>query len=105
MHPKDTSKDRGREKRRSARIPQSGKVKFSWTSDGQERMAIGDLLDVSAGGMRISSVQRLPAGQAIRFQAETLRLHGSAIVRHCTQKGLRYVLGVEFLGGLTWSGN
>ncbi|MFN7939060.1 MAG: PilZ domain-containing protein [Bryobacteraceae bacterium] len=104
MRPKSTSTDSSREKRRSARTSKTGKVKLSWTSNGQERMALGDLLDISTGGMRISTLDRLPQGTAIRFQSETIRLHGSAIVRHCTQKGLRYVLGVEFLGGLTWSG-
>ncbi|MBS1830125.1 MAG: PilZ domain-containing protein [Acidobacteria bacterium] len=78
-------------------------MKLSWNSGGQERMALGDLQDVSSTGLRLSTIDPLPAGTAIRFQADTIRLHGTAVVRHCTQKGLRYLVGVEFLGGLTWS--
>ena len=96
------SGDRRTERRRAHRTPKPGKVKFSWNTEGRERVAQGELLDLSASGMRLLVRDALRTGTAVRFQADDAGLHGSAVVRHCVQKGLKYIVGAEFLGGLAW---
>ena len=91
-----------KERRRADRSSKTGKVTISWTLDGRERVAQAELVDLSATGIRFCLRDPLPIGTAIRFRVDPMHLHGSAKVRHYVQKGLRYTVGAEFLGGLVW---
>jgi hypothetical protein len=91
---------KGVERRRSPRAQKTGKVRVGFDVEGDQRGAFCTLMDLSAAGMRIASPERIPVNTTILFQIESPYLHGSAKVRHCTQKGMKFIVGVEFLGGL-----
>lgn len=96
------SGEQHKERRRAERGVKPGKVSLSWSLEGRERVSQVELVDLSSTGMRLKLKDALPVGLAIRFRVDGIALHGSAVVRHCTQKRLMYLVGVEFLGGLVW---
>ena len=102
MRAEDSPGKRIKERRRTQRSPKNAKIRISWSADGRERVSQADLLDLSVTGMRLSARDPIPLGAPFRFRVEGIDLHGSATIRHCLQKGLKYTLGAEFLGGLTW---
>lgn len=62
----------------------------------------GHIVDVSEDGMRIEVQSRVEERTYASFRADGLQLHGSGSVRRCVPKGLKYYIGVEFLGSLRW---
>jgi len=38
----------------------------------------------------------------VTLQSVGLGLHGSASVRSCVRKGMKYIVGLELSGGLKW---
>jgi len=62
----------------------------------------GRLVDVSEAGMRVELPEPLEKLTYLTLRADGLKLHGTASVRSCTRKGLKYVVGLEFSGGLQW---
>ncbi len=88
--------------RRHERIPHGTQVFLSWkNSQGNEEFTSGRTLDVSEAGMRIELPLPVKEGTYVNFRAEKF-LHGTASVRSCARKATRYVVGLEFSGGLKW---
>lgn len=87
--------------RRHRRIPYSGPVRISWQDgNGQPAYIQGKCLDVSEGGLRVESPQPVPARTLIAFNAERLKLSGSATVKHVQRRGPKYILGLELNAAL-----
>jgi hypothetical protein len=59
-------------------------------------------VDVTQEGMRIELKDRIQEGTFVNFRAEALKLHGTASVRRCTRQGAKYLIGLQFTGGLKW---
>jgi len=62
----------------------------------------GRSLDVSPAGMRIEISEPIDKQTYLTVQCVALGLHGTASVRSCARKGMKYVLGLEFSTGIKW---
>jgi len=89
--------------RRDARISADALVELTWKDRmGQEKFAKARSLDVSETGMRIEVPEALDKQAYVTIRSSALSLHGTASVRSCTRKGTKYLVGLEFSGGLKW---
>jgi hypothetical protein len=52
--------------------------------------------------MRAEVSQPIDKQTYVSLQCAALGLQGTASVRTCTRKGAKYVVGLEFSGGLQW---
>ena len=80
-----------------------GKINLTWaTENGDPCARNGDCLDVSSTGIRIKVDAPIPTRTVVTVRARELELHGSASVRSCTRFGAKYIIGLEFVGGMKW---
>ena len=70
--------------------------------DGDDRYAYARTLDVSETGLRIQVPEPVPERSYVIFRGDSLALHGTASVRSCQLKGVKYVVGLEFSTGMKW---
>lgn len=90
-----------RDRRRFERFTVTGKIKLNWkTPDGHSFAATARCLDVSETGVLLESERPVPVGALINLESADLHVAGIAAVCHCRPKGLKYLLGLEFRGGL-----
>ena len=89
--------------RRHARAETSSPVRIVWQDKtGSDKYVNGKSLDVSTSGMRIEVAEPIDRGIYVTVQCTALDVHGRASVRSCNRKGLKFILGLEFSGGLEW---
>ena len=89
--------------RKHNRLPFSGKISLTWAdTNGNPFGRNGDCLDVSSTGLKIKLDSQIAVRTVVTVKAKELALHGSASVRSCTRLGSRFVLGLEFVGGMKW---
>lgn len=76
---------------------------MSWADrEGNQKFAQGQVTDVSETGMRIEMREPLARHAYVSFRVDQLALQGSASVRSCKKQATKYLLGLEFAGGLKW---
>jgi hypothetical protein len=91
------------ELRRHERADKSLPVQIIWQDrSGTDHFMNGRSLNVSASGMRVEVGERMDHQTYVTVQCTALGLHGRASVRSCVRKGMKYVMGLEFSGGLHW---
>jgi len=91
------------ELRRHTRSTKSAPVHVVWKDrQGVDNVIRGTIIDVSESGIRIELAEPLDKQTYVTLQSTSLGLHGSASVRSCTRKGVKYVVGLELSGGLKW---
>jgi hypothetical protein len=91
------------ELRRHARAEKSSPVQIVWKDRrGEDRYVNGRSLDISPSGMRVEISEPIDKQTYVTLQCMALGLHGTASVRTCVRKGMKYVVGLEFSGGLQW---
>jgi hypothetical protein len=89
--------------RRQDRIEVAVPVDVMWTDrQGHERFATARSLDICESGIRIQVPEALPERSFVRLRADRIALAGSASVRSCVKKGTKFMVGLEFSGGMTW---
>jgi hypothetical protein len=44
----------------------------------------------------------IPVLTKVCFKSDSLALSGSGTVRHCKKQKAKYIIGLEFAGGLQW---
>ena len=89
--------------RRAGRTPYSGKVNLNWASENGDPCARnGECLDVSSSGLKIKVDAPIATRTVVTVRARELELHGSASVRSCTRAGAKFIIGLEFVGGMKW---
>jgi PilZ domain-containing protein len=94
--------DRG-EMRRQDRIEVAVPVDVMWTDrQGHERFATALSIDICESGIRLKVPEALPERSFVRLRANRISLAGSASVRTCIKKGTKFLVGLEFSGGMTW---
>jgi hypothetical protein len=94
--------DKG-ELRRHARSAKSAAVQLIWKDrQGIDRFINGRIVDVSESGIRVELSDPMEKQTYVTLQAAGLGLHGSASVRTCARKGMKYLVGLEFSAGLKW---
>jgi hypothetical protein len=89
--------------RRHARSDQTAPIRIAWKdSAGVDRMINGTVLDISQSGLRVQLPDPIEARAYVTLHAPRLGLQGSASVRSCERKGMKYIAGLEFSAGLKW---
>ena len=89
--------------RRHSRAEKSSPIQLIWKDrSGVDKYVSGRSLDISPSGMRIEISEPIEKQTYVTMQCAGLALQGSASVRSCTRKGVKYVVGLEFSGGLQW---
>jgi len=59
-------------------------------------------MDISPSGMRAEISEPIDKQTYVTLQGAVLGVQGTASVRSCARKGTKYILGLEFSGGLQW---
>jgi hypothetical protein len=92
------------ELRRHARAEKSSPIQLVWQDrQGVDHFVRGRSVDVSPSGMRAEVSEPIDKQTYVnRCSAPFLGVQGTASVRSCTRKGTKYILGLEFSGGLQW---
>jgi hypothetical protein len=89
--------------RRHERVLQGAPVQVSWKDRlGNEKFANAEILDVSEAGIRVKVPESLAEHTLVTLRSDRLALHGRASVRSCDRQGAKYLVGLEFIGGLSW---
>jgi hypothetical protein len=80
-------------------------VRVVWEgADGAAIGVAGRTLDVSGTGLRLIIDAAPPGpGAPVQFEVRTMRLRGMASIRFVRRKGLKHIVGIEFLGSLRWN--
>lgn len=90
--------------RRSERNPFSGKIRIGWEGeDGTANDVVGTCNDVSDDGFSFLSPVRIPERTRVVFRVGLPAVNASGSVRYCLSRGIRYLVGIEFLGGFKWA--
>lgn len=90
--------------RRHTRHPLPGKVKVHWrTLEGHSFHSPGKCVNISRSGIRLELDRAIPVDTMVHVESPHFRIAGVAYVRHCVAKGIRFVAGIEFAGGLEWT--
>ena len=98
----DISDNKG-DLRRHNRTSVTAPVALNWTDGrGAEKFITAQIIDVSESGMRIQTREALTRQTYVTLRADQIGLHGRASVRTCAKQGTKYVVGLEFAGGLKW---
>jgi hypothetical protein len=91
------------ELRRHGRSTESTPVQLIWKDrQGLDRFMNGRTLDVSESGIRVELPEPIEKQTYVTLQSVRLGLHGSASVKSCVRKGMKYLVGLEFSAGLKW---
>jgi len=89
--------------RRHGRAEKSSPLQIVWQDrTGADKYVQGKTLDISPSGMRVELAEPIERGVYVTVQCPALGVHGRASVRSCSRKGMKYILGLEFSGGLEW---
>lgn len=86
----------GKNSRRTDRNQLPGRVRLSWEQAGSMLQVSGKAYDISETGMGANVSERIPVHSRVRIEAPNWQFAQYAEVRHCTQKGINYLVGLEF---------
>jgi c-di-GMP-related signal transduction protein len=67
-----------------------------------QKLAMAQLLNVSAGGLQLQLAERIPLRTAVSCHAPKMGVSGRGVVRYCNQSRGKYVIGLEFTNGTGW---
>ena len=82
------------------RLPISGAVTLYWEDDaGQAQYCRAEARDASATGLSVTIRQRMPLRAIVQVECLSNQVKGTVVVRRCEQRGLNFVVGLEFTGG------
>jgi hypothetical protein len=81
--------------RRHCRVPGGSPIDIGSTANGEAKSVHATLSDISLGGMRVEAPEPFPIGTLVTLQADAIQLSGSAVVRHVSQVGTKFTLGLE----------
>jgi hypothetical protein len=96
----DQRMDRKGELRRHVRSASSASVRIAWRDRrGVDNFINSHTVDVSESGIRVETPVPIEKQTYVTLECSTLGLRGTASVRSCTGKGMKYVVGLEFSSG------
>lgn len=82
------------------RVQISGVVRLYWEDErGMQRHVRATAKDVSSSGLSVTLREPIPMRSLVQWECEANKSKGPATVRRCEQRGLDYVVGLEFMGG------
>ena len=87
------------EKRRTLRQLFDCALEISWQDgNGDKRTMAARAIDVSNTGIRVESGEAIALQTDVHVRADRYGLTGETSVRHCSRRGSKYLLGLEFNG-------
>ena len=89
------------ERRQYPRFPCSASIRIS-LSRTLEPGVTGACLEVCRNGLRIETPEAIPVSTEVSLRALSLGLSGKGIVRYCHSHEGKFLVGLEFTGGLYW---
>jgi len=85
------------DKRRKQRQLFDCSLEISWKDgEGSSRMMGVHAIDLSNSGIRVESSEPIDLQTEVYVRAERYGLTGTTSVRHCSRRGSKFVLGLEF---------
>lgn len=91
-----------RSRRRDPRIPRNSQVFLCCVDrQGGQRRFRALAVDVSKNGVLVQTDEAIKTGTVVYLQTAGFMALGRASVRHCTQKGLKYRIGLYLPDPLT----
>ena len=92
------------ESRIHGRLKTKSPMKLSWQDAKGNRSSINvQAVDMSSQGAKVESPEPMAPGAYVLLEAPKLKLMGSAIVRHCRQRGTKFQIGLDFRNSLSKS--
>ena len=89
--------------RRYPRLPKPGKIRVNWRDpNGFSYQVNARIVDICRLGARLELEKNIEPMTLVHVQSQDLHLAGVAVIRHCSRKGLAWVAGLQFAGGLEW---
>lgn len=90
--------------RRHDRSVNAASVQMVWKDrrSGEDKYMNGSTVDVSESGLRLQVREAIETQTYVTLQCASLGIHGTASVRSCSRQGNKFLLGLEFSGGLRW---
>lgn len=83
------------------RTPITGVVRLYWEDDNKVAHFVrAEARDVSDSGLSVTIRERVPLRALVQVECVANGVKGSANVRRCEQRGLNFIVGLEFMGGL-----
>jgi len=87
------------ERREDFRRPQSGAYSLAWRGpDGMALSGEARGIDISASGVGLECSREIKPGSVVYVQARDGAMEGECVVVHCTPRGLKFHIGMEFRG-------
>jgi len=87
--------------RRYVRSPISARIEIGWQDrQGWQKQTQSRGLNMSIAGAALLSPEPLAVGTPVYMNSKELQLMCAATVRHCTEKGSKFIIGLEFRGSL-----
>ena len=80
------------------RSPIGSSIIVSWEDQQGQKPHRG--MNMSSAGALVRAGEPIPAGTAVYIESKQMRLMANAIVRHCTERKSRFLIGMEFRGSL-----
>lgn len=89
------------ERRQYPRFPCSASIRLSLTR-AFEPGVTGECLEVCRNGLRVETPEAIPVSTEVSLRALSLGLTGRGIIRYCHPNDGKFLVGLEFTGGLYW---
>ncbi len=87
--------------RQTGRCQIQGRVRVHWGDpSGATFGSLGRIQEASATGFSVDMDRHIAIGHVVQIESHDLKVVGLAVVRHCSQKGMGFRLGLQFSGGL-----
>jgi hypothetical protein len=79
----------------------SGVVRIYWEDErGGQHFCRAEARDVSETGLSVTIRERVPLRALVQVECLANQVKGTANVRRCEQRGLDFIVGLEFMGGM-----
>lgn len=92
------------DKRRNPGMDLCDPIRISWEDcRGETKYANTRCVDISTDCLSVEMIEPLPVRSAVILRAAgagTVKIIGRAIVRYCLRRGTKFLVGLEFAGGL-----
>jgi len=86
---------KAKSRRRDQRIPRDSQIVLCYVDrQGRQQRSRARAVDVSKTGILVQTEEPVPQGSIVFLQTANFTALGKASVRHCTQKGMKYRIGL-----------
>jgi hypothetical protein len=90
--------------RREDRNALSAKVRLTWQDErGASHFGYGQGINISLSGLAVLFEETIPLRSNVGFEIPRMKLRGSGSVRYLRRKGLKQIIGLQFIGSFRWN--